>query len=72
MSQFEFQQWWEAVIEASRLNDESDEPGITYSIAVATIGQLKPALAGVEAASEDLAGKVAGVESDRGVTLRDR
>jgi hypothetical protein len=67
-----FSNGWEAVIAASRLNDESDEPGLTYSIAVATIGQLEAALAGVEAASEDLAGKVAGVESDRGVTLRDR
>ena len=69
---FEFQQRWEAVIEASRLNDESDEPGLTYSLALVTIGRLEAALAGVEAASGDLAGKVAGVESDRGVTLRDR
>ncbi|PNE12898.1 MAG: hypothetical protein CR217_01400 [Beijerinckiaceae bacterium] len=67
-----FSNGWEAIIEASRLNDESDEPGLTYSIALATIGRLEAALAGVEAASGDLAGKVAGVESDRGVTLRDR
>ena len=40
---------WEAVIEASRLNDESDEPGLTYSIAVATIGQLEAALKAIRA-----------------------
>jgi hypothetical protein len=46
VSQFEFQQKWEVVIEASRLNDESDEPGLTYSLALVTIGRLEAALAG--------------------------